>query len=647
MTDQIVWPPASPPDDDPTLVVSPARPTSPQWPSADTVGGLRGPQGPVGPQGPAGPASTVAGPVGPMGPQGPEGPQGPTGADSTVAGPQGPTGPEGPTGPTGPQGPIGLTGPEGPEGPTGPEGPQGPIGLTGPTGPQGPQGLTGPEGPQGPIGLTGPTGPEGPTGPTGPEGPQGPTGADSTVAGPQGPIGPAGPTGPTGATGATGPQGPIGPEGPGIPTGSSNQTVRYNGTTMEATSVLTVDGSGNVAADGTITASGGNSGQWNTAYGWGNHAAAGYLTSSNDRVYMTDSRGAARLPSYYDDRYTQFDFQNNGDTGAGGDAWHGVMTLALWSSFNTGHRQQQLAFTGTGGLKFRYATSDTAWGAWQTIWTSANDGAGSGLDADLLRGAAPSYAASNGTIVQRHPSGYIFANYFNTSPNNVTSGVTKVCVETGSDGYIRHGTSEAINTFIAQTSLIYGGSDRNQSPMGTYDSTKTQQVWSMGSSYRSSATGANFGNLYGFAYKHTNNATGGAMAGSHQVVWCQNGNGRAALGSNIWTSGNVTAYSDIRVKTNIEPIPNALEKVKQLGGYTFDRTDVDYCEDTGEPTTPIRQTGVIAQEVLAVLPEAVTGDEETHYSVAYGNMVGLLIEAIKEQQNQIDALKEQINGTTI
>jgi hypothetical protein len=93
---------------------------------------------------------------------------------------------------------------------------------------------------------------------------------------------------------------------------------------------------------------------------------------------------------------------------------------------------------------------------------------------------------------------------------------------------------------------------------------------------------------------------------------------------------NVTAYSDIRIKTNIEKIPDALDKVIRLNGYTFDRTDVE---------AP-RQTGVIAQEVLDVLPEAVTQNEESgHYSVAYGNMVGLLIEAIKELKNEIDVLK--------
>ena len=133
------------------------------------------------------------------------------------------------------------------------------------------------------------------------------------------------------------------------------------------------------------------------------------------------------------------------------------------------------------------------------------------------------------------------------------------------------------------------------------------------------------------------------MAGGHMMVWCQNGGGTSAMGSNIWTSGNVTAYSDIRVKTNIEHIPHALDKVCQLSGYTFDRTDVSF-DDEGTPDRPIRQTGVIAQEVLEVLPEAVTGDEEGHYSVAYGNMVGLLIEAIKELKAEVEELKSGCCG---
>ena len=68
--------------------------------------------------------------------------------------------------------------------------------------------------------------------------------------------------------------------------------------------------------------------------------------------------------------------------------------------------------------------------------------------AENLGGASPSVGASNGTIVQRHSSGYIFANFFNTTPNDVSSGITKICVETGNDGYIRHGTAAAVRSFL-------------------------------------------------------------------------------------------------------------------------------------------------------------------------------------------------------
>lgn len=102
-----------------------------------------------------------------------------------------------------------------------------------------------------------------------------------------------------------------------------------------------------------------------------------------------------------------------------------------------------------------------------------------------------------------------------------------------------------------------------------------------------------------------------------------------------WTSvGEVTAYSDARIKTNVQRIENALAKVTQLGGYTYDRTDVEMH----------RQTGVMAQEVLKVLPEAVRGTEDSIYTVAYGNMVGLLIEAIKELNTKVDSLQNQLNN---
>ena len=99
---------------------------------------------------------------------------------------------------------------------------------------------------------------------------------------------------------------------------------------------------------------------------------------------------------------------------------------------------------------------------------------------------------------------------------------------------------------------------------------------------------------------------------------------------NIICSYNVTAYSDITLKDNIETIPDALEKVSQIRGVTFDRNDL---EDAP------RQTGVIAQEVEKVLPEVVSENKDGLKTVAYGNIVGLLIEAIKELKAEVEILK--------
>ena len=134
-------------------------------------------------------------------------------------------------------------------------------------------------------------------------------------------------------------------------------------------------------ADQTITLSG-------DATGSGTGSIA--VTVANDshnhsQVYIPDTRGAIRAPSYYPDRFVSYDFQNKADTLAGDDDWHVLQTVAKWSSWNAVHTQQQIAYTGP-QLKHREATSDTVWGAWKTLWDSSNDGSGSGLDADTVDG---------------------------------------------------------------------------------------------------------------------------------------------------------------------------------------------------------------------------------------------------------------------
>ncbi len=100
----------------------------------------------------------------------------------------------------------------------------------------------------------------------------------------------------------------------------------------------------------------------------------------------------------------------------------------------------------------------------------------------------------------------------------------------------------------------------------------------------------------------------------------------------IYVAGDITANSDKTLKENIEIIPNALDKINLVNGVTFTRNDFEDKET--------RHTGIIAQELQEVLPEAVSIDNNGKLSIAYGNIVGLLIEGIKELRLEVHELKE-------
>ena len=104
-------------------------------------------------------------------------------------------------------------------------------------------------------------------------------------------------------------------------------------------------------------------------------------------------------------------------------------------------------------------------------------------------------------------------------------------------------------------------------------------------------------------------------------------------GVSIYASHDIVAYSDARSKVNIETIPDALEKVNAVRGVTYNKVD--------DPEG-MRYMGVIAQELLEHLPEVVHQGEEGNYSVAYGNVVGVLIEAVKELTAKVEDLESRL-----
>ena len=98
----------------------------------------------------------------------------------------------------------------------------------------------------------------------------------------------------------------------------------------------------------------------------------------------------------------------------------------------------------------------------------------------------------------------------------------------------------------------------------------------------------------------------------------------------IVADDDITAFSDRRLKENERPITDALSKLTEITGYTYNKK--------GQHK---RSAGVMAQDVLKVLPEVVTEHEDGMLSVAYGNMIALLIEAVKELTEEVNILKAQ------
>lgn len=128
-------------------------------------------------------------------------------------------------------------------------------------------------------------------------------------------------------------------------------------------------------------------------------------------------------------------------------------------------------------------------------------------------------------------------------------------------------------------------------------------------------------------------SSGGYYFGNATVAGWKNSGGVARVSWNISSgdftaAGNVTAYSDARLKENVQTIRDAVNLVNRMRGVFYDRID------TGKPGV-----GVIAQEMQEIVPQVVIRNSDDTLSVAYGNLVGVLIEAVKELSARVEALE--------
>lgn len=209
----------------------------------------------------------------------------------------------------------------------------------------------------------------------------------------------------------------------------------------------------------------------------------------------------------------------------------------------------------------------------------------------------------------------------------VTGGAAKITADTSSNGVLTFSVapSTSVGALVSWSDILKINST------GIYPATTNSSTTGTASQrWKSIFTGAGAAATPSLSFSPTNTITTGLYSSAEGTISFSSGGvyaGQIASGGNMTMVGNITANSDSRLKKDLEVIDNALEKVHQLTGYTYTRID------TGD-----RQTGIIAQDLEKVLPEAVLQNDE-YKSVAYGNIVGLLIEAIKELSQEVSALR--------
>jgi hypothetical protein len=240
-----------------------------------------------------------------------------------------------------------------------------------------------------------------------------------------------------------------------------------------------------------------------------------------------------------------------------------------------------------------------------------------------------------------------------------SSGTTSHWANNGSNVYVNTGSNVGIGTSSPSYNLDVNGNARVtgqayvQGNLGVYT---TNPIYNLDVNGTAGITGELYlkGGTGGAGQTHFPYTSGDNYIRGNTIM-CDGGSantvtiGSATLDANyrlriegkIYATDDIVGFSDKRYKSNITVISNSLKKLKQLHGYTYNLIKE-------ESTPKKRHTGLIAQEVLRVLPEAVYEGDDGFYGLAYGNMAGLFVEAIKEvdakYNKKIRKLSKQITS---
>jgi hypothetical protein len=411
----------------------------------------------------------------------------------------------------------------------------------------------------------------------------------------------------------------------------------------------------------------------------------------------------------------------------GGDGVNGITRTASFASVVTTDGNLHLDsgtskamylnyYAGTGGIVFGNGASGTA----------GSISAAGALSVSTVNGFTPTASIASNRLVATDANGYIFTNYFNSTDNAISSGVTAIMAKQG-DNYYRSASAAAVASFINGQSIlatqitnagtgIYaassgtsysnvvcvreagnGGAGASAPRLGfhwggvvassiaietsgriaitnnpgtgyeafvcgTFTSPQiaTNTTTTYGGATQSASKNGYFGYLMGTSTNHLNamadaSGNGGFYRESNGVwpLYYLVSNGGIGImtsttsssyamyvAGSIYATANVVAYSDRRAKKDVVTIDNALEKTNKLRGVYYKKIEEDIKDEAHHDK---RQMGVIAQEVLEIAPEVVTYDKENDkYGVAYANMAGLFIEAIKELTDKVATLEAKL-----
>ena len=321
-----------------------------------------------------------------------------------------------------------------------------------------------------------------------------------------------------------------------------------------------------VWTDGRVTTtSNGNSSEWNTAYGWGNHASGGYLTSSSTLNASNMTTGT--LPDVFSSstRYNIGFIDGSGSQSRDKiRVWDSSeYTIGMKNGYDYGH-------IGSGEYAMSFQMSNTSGRGWWWGDTGHNDDQGAAsLTTEGKMVIAKSLSIGQGETI--------------TNPSD-----TPLYVE---------GTTAGDTVFEVQ---------------GTQ----------------------------GQLFSITDDLTGDLFEVSDISgipILTVNASGTVTVDDTLHVTGDVIAYysSDERLKDNIKPIENAMDKIKLIGGYEFDWNQSS--KNVGH------DVGVIAQEVEKVIPELVTTRTNGYKAVKYDKLTALLIQSNKELIEKVEELEKKLN----